>query len=84
MNKEILKSIEEKKKAWNNPKRFYAYISNARKTRAKIGPLKNEDGEIVADAKEQAEILNKYLASVFTRSNKVTPTVRSSDRNTSM
>ena len=51
----------------SNPKMFYRFINNARTTRSKVGPLKNDKGEIVIDPKEQAEMLNSYLASVFTR-----------------
>ena len=54
--------------AKTNPRRFYAYINSARKVKSKIGPLKRPDGEIVVDHREQAELLNKYFASEFTKS----------------
>ena len=59
----------EKKLAENiktNSKSFYSYVSSKRRTKAKIGPLKNKTGKIVTDDKETAEILNEYFASVFT------------------
>ena len=63
------------KDAKNNPKRFYSYINNARKTKSKIGPLKRENGEIVADASEKAEMLNVFFSSVFTKSTKAVPSI---------
>ena len=58
-----------------NPKMFYRFINNARATRSKVGPLKDEKGEVIIDPKEQAEQLNKYLASVFTKSSDGPPTL---------
>ena len=49
-----------------NPKSFYAYINSAKKTRGKIGPLKNGDGELITEPREQAQILNNFYSSVFT------------------
>ena len=75
--KEVKKKIRNKKNALerrvmmgrkSNPKSFYAYINSAKKTRNKIGPLKNEDGVAVTDPRELAQILNKQYVSVFTRS----------------
>ena len=63
------------KDAKNNPKRFYSYINSARKTKSKIGPLKRENGEIVADASEKAEMLNSFFSSVFVRSTKEVPII---------
>ena len=60
------------KEAKENPKTFYAYINSAKRTRSKIGPLK-EDGEIVVEPAEQAEILNQFFSSVFTRCEEETP-----------
>ena len=73
--KEVKKKIKNKKNSLERkimqsrktcPKSFYAYINSAKKTRSKIGPLK-EDGVVVSDPKEQARILNNQYASVFTR-----------------
>ena len=72
---ETKKKIKNKKNALerrivqhrkSNPKSFYAYINSAKKTRGKIGPLKNGDGELITAPKEQAEILNEFYSSVFT------------------
>ena len=35
-----------------NPKSFYAYINSAKKTRGKIGPLKNENGDLITAPRE--------------------------------
>ena len=56
-----------------NPKMYYAFINRSRKTRSKIGPLTNEGKDQITDPREQAEVLNKYLASVFTVSGKDLP-----------
>ena len=80
--KEVKKKIRNKKKKLEkeiiecrktNPKKFYRYINKARATRSKIGPLRNDENEIVIDPKEQATLLNKYFASVFTKSTKSLP-----------
>ena len=60
----------EKKMAMNikkDPKTFYAYVRNKQKTRATVGPLKNEEGEVIHSNKEAVELLNSYFASVFTK-----------------
>ena len=56
------------KEAKTNPKAFYSYINSSKKVRSKIGPLKSDDGEMIADPKNQAEILNDFYSSVFTQS----------------
>ena len=57
----------------SNPKKYYRYINKAKVTRSKIGPLKNDQDEIVIDPKEQAVLLNRYFASVFTKSTAALP-----------
>ena len=59
----------------DNPKMYYAFINRSRKTRSKIGPLKDGEGEQITDPKEQADLLNDYLASVFTVSGQNLPEV---------
>ena len=75
--KEVKKKIKNKKNAHerrimacrkSNPKSFYSYINSAKKTRRKIGPLKNSEGIAVTNPRELAQILNKQYVSVFTRS----------------
>ena len=57
----------------DNPKMYYAFINRSRKTRSKIGPLTSEGKEHITDPREQAEVMNKYLASVFTVSGQNLP-----------
>ena len=64
------------KESKKNPKGFYSYINSGKNMRNKVGPLKvMTEGveEIVVDPKRQAEILNDFYASVFTRSSGETP-----------
>ena len=72
---ETKKKIRNKKNAYEkkvakcrkeDSKIYYAFINRSRKTRTKIGPLKDGDKEQITDPREQAEVLNNYLASVFT------------------
>ena len=57
---------------------FYAFISRARKTRNKIGPLVDDDGNVITDSTEQATLLNDYYATVFTINETATPEVETS------
>ena len=41
-----------------NPKMYYSYVNSAKKNRSRIGPLKNDDGDFVIKAKEQAETMS--------------------------
>ena len=59
-----------------DPKIFYSYVNRAKATRSKIGPLTNDNGDIIVDPKEQAQILNKFYGSVFTHDGDVCPEVR--------
>ena len=52
-----------------NPKLYYSYVNSAKKNRSHFGPLKNDSGEFVIDPMEQAETMNGFYSSVFTRSN---------------
>ena len=83
--KEVKKMIWNRKKGLEkciakeskkNPKSFYSYINSGKNMRIKVGPLKvMVEGveEIVVDPKRQAEVLNEFYASVFTRSVGTTP-----------
>ncbi|GAB0177396.1 mitochondrial enolase superfamily member 1 [Grus japonensis] len=42
------------------------YVSDKRKTRENVGPLRNETGDLVTLDMEKAEILNEFFASAFT------------------
>ncbi|MCQ7012878.1 hypothetical protein, partial [Clostridioides difficile] len=57
------KSIADDSKT--NPKRFYSYVSCSNSIKKTVGPLLNEKGDIVANNRNVASILNKYFASVF-------------------
>jgi hypothetical protein len=52
-----------------NGKKFTAYIKSKTKTKTGIGPLKKDGGGVTADNKEMADILNKFMAGVFTKEN---------------
>ena len=56
-------------KVKQDPKQFWKYANSRLKTKARIGDLKDEDGNVATENKEKAEILNRYLSSVFTREN---------------
>ncbi|GAB0203837.1 hypothetical protein GRJ2_002849300 [Grus japonensis] len=50
----------------DNKKSFYRYVSDKRRTRENVGPLRNEMGDLVTQDMEKAEVLNDFFASVFT------------------
>ncbi|GAB0176516.1 mitochondrial enolase superfamily member 1 [Grus japonensis] len=50
----------------DNKKSFYRYVSEKRRTRENVGPLRNETGDLVTQDMEKAEVLNDFFASVFT------------------
>ena len=52
----------------NYSKSFYAYVRNKQKVRDKVGPLKNNSGNIISGGFQMAEpeVLNEYFSSVFT------------------
>lgn len=54
------------KDARRNPKAFYSYLKSKTSNRQSVGPLK-ENNEVVTDDKRQAEILNLFFTSVFTK-----------------
>ena len=55
-----------------NPKLYYSYVNSAKKNKSRFGPLKH-DGEFIVNPKEQAEMMNEFYSSVFTRSNGESP-----------
>ena len=64
------KRNQEKKLAterYQNSKPFYSYVKKKTTTKAAVGPLISEQGEVIRDEEEMAEELNKYFSSVFTR-----------------
>ena len=67
-----------------NPKLFYSHVNRARTTRSKVAPLINSDRQIVVDSKEQADLLNRFYASVFTKSDKPLPEPRQRGNRTTL
>jgi len=49
----------------SNKKDFYRYIDRKWKTRESVGPLLNENGDLVTWDVEKAEVLNTYLVLIF-------------------
>ena len=75
--RECKKMIKNKKNALersiaknrtSNPKMYFSYINSAKRNRSRIGPLKNDNGEFIIKAKDQAETMSDFFSSVFTRS----------------
>ncbi|GAB0210220.1 mitochondrial enolase superfamily member 1 [Grus japonensis] len=50
----------------DNKKSFYRYVSEKRRTRENVGPLRNETGDLVTQDMDKAEVVNDFFASVFT------------------
>ena len=50
-----------------NKKPFYNYVKRKTKSRAGIGPITKDNGELATEDREVAEELNRYFSSVFTR-----------------
>jgi ribonucleases P/MRP protein subunit RPP40 len=53
----------------NNCKSFYAYVRSKQRTKDRVGPIINDQGTIVEDDGEAANLLNDYFSSVFTMEN---------------
>ncbi|KFV06959.1 hypothetical protein N340_13909, partial [Tauraco erythrolophus] len=49
-----------------NKKNFYRYVSDKKKSRENVGPLRKETGALATWDMEKAEVLNDFFASVFT------------------
>ncbi|GAB0204525.1 mitochondrial enolase superfamily member 1 [Grus japonensis] len=50
----------------DNKKSFYRYVSDKRRMRENVGPLRNEMGDLVTQDMGKAEVVNDFFASVFT------------------
>jgi hypothetical protein len=61
--KKLVNSIKQ------NPKSFYSYVRSRAKTKDKVGPLKDQNGKLVLDDKDRAQLLNTFFSSVFTEEN---------------
>lgn len=75
MEKEVKDAVRKAKKkferklakdARKNPKAFYTYLKLRTSNRQSVGPLKEKE-EVVTDDEKQAEILNMFFTSVFTK-----------------
>ena len=69
------KNFERKvaRESKTNPRFFYSYVNSSKRARGKIGPLKDDGGTVIIDPREQAEIMNEYYATVFTRNDDELP-----------
>ncbi|GAB0209914.1 hypothetical protein GRJ2_003457100 [Grus japonensis] len=61
-----LREISLARDVKGNKKSFYRYVSEKRRMRENVGPLRNETGDLVTQDMEKAEVLNDFFASVFT------------------
>ena len=70
------KKFEKKlaKEAKKRPKMFYSYLRSKTANRSSVGPLKDENEEVVSNDTGMAIILNNFFASVFTTENDQLPT----------
>jgi len=70
-NKIAKKNFEERlvNNIKKDSKSFYAYASSKKRTNNKVGPLEDNSGKILNDNKLNADLLNKYFSSVFTKEN---------------
>ena len=50
-----------------NPRKYYGYINSVTKNKDSIGPLKDEEGNIITDSAQMAEKINNFFCSVFTK-----------------
>ena len=48
-------------------KSFFRYVKNKVGTREKIGPLKDDSGNVLTEAGSMGELLNRFFASVFSK-----------------
>ena len=74
--KKVVKAIQKAKhkfeqrlakNAKKDPKAFYSYLRSKKSNRESVGPLRAANGELETDYQKQANILNTYFASVFTK-----------------
>ena len=51
----------------NNSKSFYSYVKSKQGSKDKIGPLKNDRGEMIMKDEQMCTVLNDYFHLVFTK-----------------
>ena len=49
----------------SNAKYLFTYLKKFSKVKSNIGPLRNDDDELVSEPKDKAEMLSRQYASVF-------------------
>ncbi|KFV20393.1 hypothetical protein N340_12155, partial [Tauraco erythrolophus] len=49
-----------------NKKNFYRYVSDKKRSRENVGPLRKEMGDLATRDMEKAEVLNDFFVSAFT------------------
>ena len=49
-----------------DPKAYYKYATSKMKAKVSVGPLEDENGNIICDDKKMVEILNSYFSLVYT------------------
>ena len=52
-----------------DPKLYYRYARSKMDVKYGIGPLTDEDGNVISDNKDMAQVLNQYFTTVFTDEN---------------
>ena len=57
----------------DDPKTFYSYVRSKQSIKSQVGPLKDEQGNIIAADKDTAEALNNFFETVFTEEDDVVP-----------
>ena len=64
---EAKRSFENKvvQEVKENPKIFWSYVKYKRRSKSDITRLENEQGEVVNEDEQKAEIFNQYFSSVF-------------------
>ncbi|MGK2860350.1 MAG: endonuclease/exonuclease/phosphatase family protein [Chitinophagaceae bacterium] len=53
----------------NDSKSFYSYVRSKQRSKVRVGPLKDNTGNVISDNKTTADVFNKYFSSVFTIEN---------------
>ena len=54
-----------------NPKSVYAHVWSKTKAKDTVGPLKDDDGNLVSENSSMCNLLNNYFGSVFNKDKKV-------------